>query len=145
MKSIKSQKTIAASVEEVFAFVSDLKNSAKRIPSISGLRILTKGKVGVGTRFRQTRSIFGTKQTQDMEIVEFDPPRGYAARAETMGCELIARVGLKQVGGKTQVAAEVRVTPKGFAARLAAGMVLKGAKVAMTEDLEAMKAALEFD
>jgi carbon monoxide dehydrogenase subunit G len=143
MKSIKSQKTIAASVEEVFAFVADLKNSAKRIPSISGMRILTRGKVKVGTKFRQTRSIFGTKQTQDMEIVEFDPPLGYAARAETLGCELLARIELKPVGEKTRVRAEVRVTVNGLAARLAAGMVLKGAKVAMKEDLEAMKAALE--
>lgn len=143
MKSTKSQKTVAAPIDEVFAFVADLKSSAKRIPSISAFRMLTKGRLGVGARFRQTRSIFGTKQTQDMEIVEFDPPRGYAARAETMGCELVARVDLKPVGAKTLVAAEVRVTPKRFAARLAAGMVLKGAKAAMKEDLAAMKAALE--
>ena len=143
MKSIKSQKTIAASVEDVFAFVADLKNSAKHIPSISALRILTRGKVGVGTKFRQTRSILGTKQTQDMEIVEFDPPEGYAARAETLGCELIAKIELRPAGEKTRVVAEVRVTPSGLAARLASGMVLKGAKLAMKEDLEAMKAALE--
>ena len=57
----------------------------------------------------------------------------------------MAKVTLKESGDKTRVAAEVQVEPQGFAAKLAAGMVLKGAEKAMKEDLEAMKAALEAD
>ncbi len=143
MKSVNTQKTVAASVEEVFDFVTDLKQSAKQIPSIMKLKVLTRGEIGVGTRFRQTRRILGMEQTQGMEIIEFDPPHGYAARADTHGCELIARIRLKSMKGKTRLTATVSVDPKGLAARLAASMVLKGAGLAMKEDLKAMKDALE--
>jgi carbon monoxide dehydrogenase subunit G len=143
MGSKKVEKTVNASPEEVFAFVTDLKNATKHVPAIEKLEVLTKGKLGVGTRFVQARRILGTSLEQEMEITEFDPPENYAARGEAHGCEVTGSLSLKPAGDKTKVVARVNVEPTGFAGKLAASMILKGAEIAMHEDLEAMKTALE--
>ncbi len=142
MSSKKVEKTIDATPEEVFAFVTDLKNAAKHVPGILKMKLLSKGEPGVGARFVQERQILGTTQEQEMEIVEFDPPHVYAARAEAHGCEILGRMSLKPSGSGTKLTAEVIVEPKGFTGKLAAPMILKGAEIAMREDLEAMNAAL---
>ena len=98
MSSKKVEKTISGSPEDVFAFVTDLKNAPKHAPGIERLELLTKGELGVGTRFVQERRILGTTQEQEMEVTEFDPPNNYAARGETHGCEVTGRLSLKSAG-----------------------------------------------
>ena len=143
MKSVTCQKTINASIEDVFAFATDLKNATANIPSVESPEILTKGAGGKGTRFTQKRTILGTSLEQEMEVVEFDPPANYGAEAVAHGCKVIARMKLSEADDKTAVDAEVVVEPEGFAGKLAAPRILKGAQIAMLEDLETMKSALE--
>lgn len=143
MSSKKVEKTIEASPEQVFAFVTDFRNATKHVASIENLKVLTKGGIGVGTRFVQKRKVLGTSQEQEMEITEFEPSTSYAAQGEAHGCVVTGRLSLKETGGGTKVVAEVKVEPKKFSGKLAASMILKGAQIAMHEDLEAMKTALE--
>lgn len=143
MKSVTCQKTINASIEDVFAFATDLENAPANIPSVESLEILTEGETGVGTRFTQKRTILGTSLNQEMTVVEFEPPVSYGAEASAHGCKVIARMKLSEAGETTEVDAEVVVEPEGFAGKLAAPMILKGAQIAMLEDLETVKNALE--
>jgi carbon monoxide dehydrogenase subunit G len=143
MSSKKVEKMVEASPAAVFAFVTDLKNATKHIPGVKKLELLSKGELGVGSRFLQERTILGTTLEQEMEITEFDPPTTYAARGEAHGCEVTGRLSLESEETGTRVRAELTVEPQGFAGKLAASMILKGAEIAMHEDLEAMKSALE--
>jgi len=80
---------------------------------------------------------------QEMEVVEFEPPTNYGAEATAHGCRITARMKLSEAGDQTRVDAEVVVEPEGFAGKLAAPMILKGAQIAMLEDVETLKGALE--
>ena len=78
-------KHVEATREEVFAVASDFKHAAENICGIERLEVLGDGTVGTGTRFRETRVMFGKESTEEMEITAFDPPKGYTVEADTCG------------------------------------------------------------
>ena len=85
MPKISIGKHIIASREEVFAVVSDLNHAVENIDGIEEVEILTDGPIGVGTRFRETREMFGVRATEEVEITRFDPPQGYVVECESGG------------------------------------------------------------
>jgi len=78
-------KHVEATREEVFAVASDFEHAAENIRGIERLEVLGDGTVGIGTRFRETRVMFGKESTEEMEITAFDPPQGYIVEAEMCG------------------------------------------------------------
>jgi carbon monoxide dehydrogenase subunit G len=78
-------KHVEATREEVFAVASDFHNAANNIRGIDELEVLTDGPIGVGTRFRETRVMFGKRSTEEMEITAFNPPEGYTVEADSCG------------------------------------------------------------
>ncbi len=86
MPRITIEKHIAAPPSTVFEFATDLRRAPERIAGIRRLEVLTDGPIRMGTRFRETRVMFKKEATEEMEIVEFDPPRAYAVGCENHGC-----------------------------------------------------------
>src|SRR4051812_9790697 len=76
---------VAAAPERVFALASDFANLPKRIPDITKVELLTGDTVGVGTRFRETRVMFGKEAVETMEVAAFDPPHSYVLVANSCG------------------------------------------------------------
>lgn len=77
---------IAAPQDRVFQLASDFANAAATIQGITKVEMLTAGPVRVGTRFRETRMMFGREGTEEMEVLEYAPDRSYALGAESCGC-----------------------------------------------------------
>jgi hypothetical protein len=111
-------ETIAAPAADVFALFTDLENAAGRIRAIRQLELLTGGPVGAGTRFRETRVMFGTEQTEEMEIIAFDPPHSYTVRCVSGGMEYRTEFWFVSVGAGTRVEQELTVRPLTFTAKL---------------------------
>lgn len=65
--------TINRSPATVFAYLSNLENLPRWNYALSETRQLTPGPPGVGTRYRQTRTI-PTHTEESLEIIEFVPP-----------------------------------------------------------------------
>ena len=78
-------KHVEATRDEVFAVASDVRHAAENIRGIERMEVLTDGPIGVGTRFRETRVVFGKESTEEMEITAFKPPEGYTVEADTCG------------------------------------------------------------
>ena len=78
-------KHVNATRDEVFAVASDFQNAAQNIRGIEQLEVLTDGPIGVGTRFRETRVMFGKRSTEELEITAFHPPEGYTVEADSCG------------------------------------------------------------
>lgn len=76
---------IAAPREVVWGWATDLERWPETIGAITKIENLTGGAMGVGTRFRETRVMFGREVTEEMEVVAFEPPRRYALSAESHG------------------------------------------------------------
>ncbi len=85
MGSMTMGVDVAAPAERVFPILCDLDGAPERIDGILSVEVLTDGEFGVGTRWRETRKMFGKEATEEMEVVAVDPGRGYTVTAESCG------------------------------------------------------------
>ena len=60
-------------IEEVFAYVSDLKNGPQWQTGLFEVRGLTEGSLGVGSKFASVRKFLGRKLEGVVEIIEYEP------------------------------------------------------------------------
>jgi len=116
MPNLAVSETVAAPPERVFAAATDFPNCADYIEGIQRVEMLTDGPVGKGTRFRETRKLFGKEATEEMEIVEYDPPRSYVLGAESHGSRYRTELRFEPEGEGTKVTMDFQATPlSGFA------------------------------
>ena len=110
------------------------------------MEILNPGPVGVGTRFRETRTMFGRKATEEMTVAAHDPPRRFDLSAENHGTRYLARHEITPAPGGARLRLEFGGTALTFGARLgmAIGFLFKGAvKRQLRADLDHLKAEAE--
>src|SRR5947209_2260758 len=81
---------IAAPVDRVFVLSTDLEGWPGHIKGIKKIEKLTPGPVGVGTRFRETRIMFGKEATEEMEFTRFEPNSAYAIGCASGGMSYLS-------------------------------------------------------
>jgi len=137
---------IRGTQQAVFDAISDLEHAPERIGAIRKVEILTDGPVGKGTRWRETRLMFGKECAEEMEITEFDPPRGYRVGADNCGCHYDTRFALQPDGDETIVEMTFRAIPTSLKGRLLMplGFFMQGMmKKMVMQDLHDLKAHVE--
>jgi hypothetical protein len=100
----------------------------------------------VGTRWRETRVMFGKEATEEMEIVALEPNQSYTVRGVSCGAEFLTELRFTSLGGATLVEMELRTRALTFFARLLAplGWLMMGTmKKCLAEDLDALRKHLE--
>ncbi len=120
MANFTMSEHVEAPPELVFEAASDFHHAAENIHGIESLEVLTDGPIGVGTRFRETRLMFGKATTEEMEITAFDPPHGYVVENDSCGCHF--RAEYKFVGdiSGTNMRLEFQTEPRSLLAKLMA-------------------------
>ena len=72
--NIEVSQRIEAPAEQVWAVITDLANSPQVISGIDAVEILGgPPEFGVGTRWRETRTMLGKTATEEMEVSAVDP------------------------------------------------------------------------
>jgi hypothetical protein len=144
MGQIIVETTITAEPERVFAALSDFPHAAERIPGITAIEMLTDGPVGIGTRFRETRRMFGKEATEAMEVTAFEPGRSYVLEAVSCGCRYRTKVSCAAAGPATTVRMATETTPLSAVAKVTApvmGLLMKGVfRKCLEADLAAIQA-----
>ncbi|MDN5601153.1 MAG: SRPBCC family protein [Brachybacterium sp.] len=139
---------IDASPRAVWDVISDLGSAAEVLSGVDSLELLTDGPYDVGTRWRETRTMFGMKDTMEMEVAESEPGRRTVVLSpvgdllyrteltlrprEGGGCELAMTFGAEQ---------PPQTGLKALAATLLAGVGLRAAQRSMEQDLLDIAAA----
>ncbi len=144
--------TIDAPQEAVFAAVSDFSNAAEMISGIDSVEMLeqaTNGTpVGVGTRFKETRTMMGKQATEEMEVIEYDPPRSYTLSAISCGARFDSRVACDQASpGGCRLSYDIDTKAISLFAKVMSpimGIMMKGTMRKMMEkDMADIKAYVE--
>lgn len=146
MPSVEVQTTIAASPGRVFAVATDLENLPQTMSGIDTVEVLTGGPFGQGTRWRETRTLYGKQATEEMWVTGFDPPRSYVVEAESHGAHYRTEITFVPDGDGTRVRFAFGARPVNFMARLFSvltWMMMKSLKKAMQQDLEDLKTVAE--
>lgn len=146
MNKVIVERTIAAPPERVFAASSNIPQWAEVVPAITKIEMLTDGPVGVGTRFRETRVMFGREATETMEVLEFEPPRRYLLGAESHGARYRTELRFEPDGEGTRMVFDFTGVPLTFMAKVM-GFVMKPMLKKMGDlcaaDMDALKAHVE--
>lgn len=128
-----------------FEAISDFPNAAEIVTGIQKVEMLTDGPVGVGTRFRETRIMYGREASETMEVTAYDPPTGITLEAESHGTHYRSIYALSEQDGGTRVVMTFEATPRTMMARLLSvvfsGMIKSIAKMMQTDLREAAQYA----
>ena len=146
MPTITANLHIAAPIEEVFAQATDFPAAASRIDGIVRVEMLTDGPVGHGTRWRETRILFGREASEQLEVTRFQPPDHYTLRARNHGTEYERSFRSVERNGGTDVELTFRATPVTVGARIASFLtrpLVKQALRGCARDLEQLKRSIE--
>lgn len=123
--TLSVRRTIAAPREQVFAVAADFPNAAQTVRAIQSVEMLTPGPVGPGTRFKETRVIFGRAASEVMTVREFVPPERYTLLAESHGCRYDSGLTFNVVPTGTEVVMTFVATPLTLPAKIM-GFIFRG-------------------
>lgn len=114
MKTLNVSQVVAAPPDVVFRAATDFAGAPGRIRAIKRVKVLTEGPVRVGTRFEETREMFGREATETMEVTSLDPPRSYVLGAESHGCRYRSELRFEPEGSGTRVTMSFAAEPLTF-------------------------------
>lgn len=146
MARMTTSKHIDAPTDVVFNLMTDLDQVDSRISSIVCLEKLTDGPVGVGTRFRETRVMFGKEATEEMEFTTFEVGKSYTVECESCGAHYAMHHEFSPDGGGTLIKVTFDMKSLSFLAKVMAPMgklMAKSCMKAFDKDLEEIKALAE--
>jgi len=149
MPNLIARAVINAPPATVFAALSDFANAPQRVSGIKAVDMLTQGAVGKGTRFRETRVMFGTQASEIMNVIDWDPPRSYTLECHSCGCTYTSTITCAPEEGRssaTVVEMSLESRPVTFMAKLFSplGKLMMGAcRKAIAKDIADVKRSLE--
>jgi hypothetical protein len=82
---IELHKTVAARPTAVFKTVADFMDWPQIVGSVTAVELLTRGRVGVGTRVRLGRIMYGHQMIEELEVETFERPRRLRLVGENHG------------------------------------------------------------
>jgi hypothetical protein len=144
---VKANCTINAKKYEVFNAFSDLKNLANNVEAIKSIELLTPGDIGIGSKFKETRVMFGKESSETMEITEFSPPDYFKEEAQSNGMHYVTEWRFIGEDNNTIVSIDFSGTPTTLSARILNvlfSFMTGGMKKAFLADMADLKKMLEM-
>lgn len=145
---IEASRTVEAPTSRVWALICDLEHWPEVIGGIDAVERLDDGShFAVGTRWRETRTMFGKQEVQEMEVTALDEGRAYTVEADRRGTHYTSRFTVGDRDGATHLQVTFGATSGSLAARVLGatlGRLFAGAtRKALRQDLDDIAAAAE--
>jgi carbon monoxide dehydrogenase subunit G len=142
------RKEIAASPDRVFTVLKDLDSAKQWMPNLVGIEKLSPGKFGVGTKWRETRRLFGGDASELFEVTGCEPARSLELYVDgTQGSSKRGhyrfRYLLEPSGGKTTLTLAAEIGGMGFFLELLGRLMVGTFKKNIVSDLDAMARYIE--
>lgn len=148
MSSLEVSREIAAPAALVWSLITDLDGSAERLSGVESLERISGPEFGVGTRWRETRKMFGREATEEMEVTGVEPGSAYTVEAASHGSRYHSQLQVTPTGEATStLTMRFAAEPQGALAKVMAatlGRLFTGAtRKAIAQDLDDIAAAAE--
>ena len=149
MHELSVSRQVAAPRDRVWSVLTDIDRAPQVMEAIQSVERLDGDRFGVGTRWRETRKVFGREATEVMEVTAVDPPVGYTVHADGPGTRYVSRFTLTEEGDGTRMTMTFGAQPTGLVGRVmnaTVGRLAAGAtRRAVAADLEDLARACEAD
>ncbi|WP_189707739.1 SRPBCC family protein [Streptomyces phaeofaciens] len=147
-RSVVVERRVGAGQGAVWEALTDLRGMERVLSGVTRLEVLTEGAFGVGTRWRETRRMFGKEATEEMWVTASVPPERYVVEAESHGSHYVSEWDLLAAGPS---ATTVRMTfsatatsgVAGLLATLLGGLGERAVRKGIAKDLDDVASAVE--
>lgn len=145
--NIEEEITIKAPVSKVFQAFSDLKNLEERISGIDSVEVLEgPARMDVGTKWKETRTIYGKEATEIMWVTALKNDQYYRVEADSHGTHYVTDYTFEEKGSETLVRMVFSGEAYGRTARYMRVLTRifdKSVRKALRKDLEELKKYIE--
>ena len=139
MKTIVSERSIAAPLDFVFRTVSEIENFSKALPKIAKVEFVSETRSGVGTRFRETRVMGKRQATTTLEVVECVPNDRIRLIADEMGTVWDSTFHVREREGMTILRLTMEARPRKWTSRVFLSLIRGMIVNALEDDMDAVK------
>jgi uncharacterized membrane protein len=149
MLDVEVRRHVAAPVERLWELATDLEGAPRVVRGIETVEVLTPGPFGVGTRWRETRRVFGRSATEEMTVTAVEPHRSYTTEASGPGVRYVSGFAFAPAAadGGTDVTATFGAEPTTTVARvlgaLTAPLGRRAIAKALQQDVDDIATAAE--
>ncbi len=112
------ERHFQAPIKTVFERLTNFADAPRVVRGIKNLEVLTPGPVGLGTRFRETRVMFGREAVEELEVTRWEPPNLYEVSTNSHGAAYQSTFTLNETRGGTEVRLDFVATPQTLAAKV---------------------------
>jgi carbon monoxide dehydrogenase subunit G len=147
MRELTASLEVAAKPESVWAIITDLDAFERTISAVESVERLDGGDgFGVGTRWRETRKMFGRAATEEMEVTSLDDGRSYVTEADSHGAHYRTVMTVEPSGSDgSRLSMTLGAEPHGMVTRVVAATVgrlfERATRKALEKDLAEIAAA----
>ena len=150
MSELSVSREVSVSPEALWELVTDLDRSPNVISAVTAVERLDDGiGFGVGTRWRETRLIFGNEATEVLEVTEIDPGRSYTVEAESLGAQYRSVISVDPAPGGSMITITFGAESTGTVSKVLAGTIGKlfegGTRKALVKDLDDIAVVAETE
>lgn len=149
MKELTVSQDVDAGPESVWAIITDFDLFEQTVSAIEKVERLDDGEgFGVGTRWRETRTMFGRTATEDMEVTSIDDGRSYVTEANSHGAHYRTVMSVEPLGSdRSRLSTRFGAEPHGFFTKVMAATVgrlfERATRKALEQDLAEIAAAAQ--
>lgn len=98
MAQMQMVREVDAPVERVWEVMTDLEAAPQVLRGVTSIQRLDDGTAfGVGTRWRETRTMGGRSATEDLEVSDVVPGRAYTVTADSHGTAYTSTLAVEPV------------------------------------------------
>jgi uncharacterized membrane protein len=143
------ERRIAAPADRVWDALTDIEGSPRVISGIERVEVLSEAPFGVGTRWLETRRIFGKEATEELWVTASEAPKRYVVESDSRGVHYTSEFTLTP---EQDDATTVRLTfdsetdkksLSGTMGKFLGSLGSKAVANALAKDLEEVSAAVE--
>ncbi|MGI5195241.1 SRPBCC family protein [Streptomyces sp. CA-288835] len=147
-RSVVVERRIAAGQRRVWQALTDLEGMDRVLSGVSKVEILTDGAFDVGTRWRETRRMFGKDATEEMWVTASEPPERYVVEAESRGTRYVSEFLLRADGPSATTvsmtfSAEAPGGVMGLLTKILGGLGARAVRRAIAKDLDDVASSVE--
>jgi len=148
MKELVVTQDSTAAPAELWSVLTDIDNAAATISAIAKIERLDDGSgFGVGTTWRETRTLFGKTATEDMKVSSVDPGRSYVTEASSHGADYRTVYSVDAAAGGSRITVRFGAESTSGLAKVMAATVGKlfarATRKVLEKDLAEIAAAAE--
>ena len=140
---MKISMDVERSAEDVFAYLSDVKNNFDWEKEVVEMEYTSEGPVGIGSTGRRVEKFMGTEEST-WEITEYEENKHVAVTFASAKFQGDLRWDLEPTDGGTRVKYQIRGRQKGLVSKLLMPLFMPMAKRQVRRNFDCLKRILEI-